>query len=274
MLQISLDSSRADPDAAPSSPLARLVLSRSGLLAARLLVIALIFVAWELASDSIIPSFWIGRPSEIFQTLGQWLVDGTLWHHAQATLTAMALGYLLGCIGGVGAAFALGFFPSVQAVVMPYVAAVYSIPKIALAPLLIIAFGIGIESKIALAAITVAFLLLYSTLGGLRAVDRDMTEALQLMGASEREIALKVLVPTAIPWIFTGMRIAVRYALTAVVLGELIAANQGLGYLIEANAGEFNATGVFAGILILVVFSVGITEVLTWIEASSSSEPT
>jgi NitT/TauT family transport system permease protein len=158
----------------------------------------------------------------------------------------------------------------VDAVVQPFIVALYSLPKIALAPLLIIVFGIGISSKIALVCVTVGFLVLFNTLSGLRSVDHDVVDALQIMGADRREIALKVLVPTALPWIFTGMRIAVRYALTATVLGELIAANEGLGYLIDAKAGEFDATGVFAAIILLVVCSVTVTEILTWLESSTS----
>jgi NitT/TauT family transport system permease protein len=262
--------SRADPDDAPPSLAMRLLASRSGLLVARIGVILLIFVLWQLMSDTLIPAFWISKPSEIFALLGQWLLDGTIWHHAKATLLAMAIGYAMGCAGGVGAGFLLGWFPRVDAVVQPFIVALYSLPKIALAPLLIIVFGIGISSKIALVCVTVGFLVLFNTLSGLRSVDHDVVDALQIMGVDRREIALKVLVPTALPWIFTGMRIAVRYALTATVLGELIAANEGLGYLIDAKAGEFDATGVFAAIILLVVCSVTVTEILTWLESSTS----
>ena len=151
---------------------------------------------------------------------------------------------------------------------MPYVAGLYALPKIALAPLLVILLGIDIPSKVALVAITTLFLVLYSTRDGLRDVDRDLVGTLQLMGADRGEIVRKVLIPATLPWIFTGLRVAVRYSFTAAVLGELIAANQGVGYLIEANAGLYNATGVFAGVFVIVALSVGITELLTRAEGA------
>jgi NitT/TauT family transport system permease protein len=153
----------------------------------------------------------------------------------------------------------------------PFLTALYALPKIALAPLLIIALGIGHESKIALVAITVLFLILNSTLSGVRSIDRDLVSAVKLMGATRGEVARKVLIPAALPWIFTGMRISVRYAFTGTLLAELIAANQGLGFLIEYNSGIFNATGAYAAVLALVIVSVTMAELLGRLEAALPS---
>jgi NitT/TauT family transport system permease protein len=142
----------------------------------------------------------------------------------------------------------------------------YALPKIALAPLFVIVLGIGIASKVALVAITVFFLVLTSTLDGVRNVDRDLVQALSLMGATRTEVIRKALVPAALPWIFTGMRIAVRYAFSNTLLAELIASNRGIGYLIEYYSGTFDAAGAYAAILVLVMCSVGLTEVLSRIE--------
>ena len=117
-------------------------------------------------------------------------------------------------------------------------------------------------------AITVFFLVLNSTLDGVRNVDRDLTQALSLMGATRSEVIRKVLLPAALPWIFTGMRISVRYAFTNTLLAELISANKGIGFLIEYYSGIFDATGTYTAILVLVIMSVGLTEVLSWIERS------
>src|SRR5262249_48968999 len=169
------------------------------------------------------------------------VADGSLWRHLEGTLLAMLLGYAIGCAAGVAGGLLLGFMPFVQRVLTPYLAGLYALPKIALAPLFIILFGIDIESKVALVAITVFFMLLYSTLDGVRDSDPDLARGLELMGATRREIGIKLLVPATLPWIFTGMRISVRYALTATILGEIIGANRGVGFLIEANAGQYNA---------------------------------
>ncbi|MBV8169036.1 MAG: ABC transporter permease [Alphaproteobacteria bacterium] len=258
-----------EPGAAPRGTLARLVVTTPGLIVARLLIVGAILLAWELASGDLLPPFWFSSPSAIAGRLVQWLGDGTLWRHLEATLTAMIVGYGVGCAIGIATGLLLGFMPFVQRVLTPYLSGLYALPKIALAPLFIILLGIDIESKIALVAITVFFLLLYSTLDGVRDVDRDLIQALGLMGANRREIARKVLVPATMPWVFTGMRIAVRYALTAAILGEVIGANRGIGYLIEASAGQYNATGVFAAVLVLVVCCVGLTELLTRAERST-----
>jgi NitT/TauT family transport system permease protein len=258
-----------EPGAAPRGALARWLVTTQGLVVARLVIVGAILLAWELLSGSVLPPFWFSSPSAIAGRLVVWLDDGTLWRHLEATLTAMIAGYVIGCAIGIASGLLLGFMPFVQRVLTPYLSGLYALPKIALAPLFIILLGIDIESKIALVAITVFFLLLYSTIDGVRDVDRDLVQALNLMGASRREIAQKVLVPATLPWVFTGMRIAVRYALTAAILGEVIGANRGIGYLIEASAGQYNATGVFAAVLVLVVCCVGLTEALTRAERST-----
>jgi NitT/TauT family transport system permease protein len=154
--------------------------------------------------------------------------------------------------------------------VTPYLSGLYCLPKVALAPLFVIVLGIDLGSKIALVAITVFFLILYSTLDGIRDVDRDLVQSMRLMGATRSEVSAKVLIPGCLRWVFSGMRIAVRYAFTAAVLGEVIAANRGIGYLVEANAGQFNSTGVFAAVLVLVLCSLTLSEALTRWEATTT----
>jgi NitT/TauT family transport system permease protein len=261
----------ADRDVDPRPRLVRLILTTPGLVVSRVLIVGAVLLAWELASGPLLPPFWFSRPSAIVARLAQWLADGSLWGHLEATLLAMGVGYAIGCVAGIALGLALGFMPFVQRVLTPYFAGLYALPKIALAPLFIILFGIDIESKIALVAITVFFMLLYNTLDGVRDVDADLARALRLMGASSREIGVKLMIPGALPWIFTGMRISVRYALTAAILGEVIGANRGVGYLIEASAGQYNATGVFAAVLVLVVCCVALTELLTRAESTTRS---
>ncbi len=226
---------------------------------ARLLIVTAIVGVWEYAPVSKQIKFWLSSPSKILGTLWGWIVDGSLWSHLGATLSVMSTGYVVGCFMGITLGLMLGFLPRVYRVMSPYIAAFYALPKIALAPLFIILLGIGMSSKVALVAITVFFLLLNNTIDGIRDVDKDLVESLRLMGATRGE----VLVPSALPWIFTGARISVRYAFTSTLLAELIASNRGLGFLIEFNSGNFNATGSYAAILVLVIFSVALTETLT-----------
>lgn len=237
----------------------------------RLCIVAAVLAMWEYAPVSRQIKFWLSSPSQILSTLWGWIADGSLWAHLGATLSVMVTGYIVGCAVGIGLGLLFGFMPRLYRVLVPFVAAFYALPKIALAPLFIILFGIGMSSKVALVAITVFFLLLNSTIDGIRDVDRDLVESLRLMGATRMEVLRKVLLPSALPWIFTGARISVRYAFTATLLAELIAANRGLGFLIEYNSGNFNSTGSYAAIVVLVAFSVTLTEILIRLQAFAAT---
>ncbi len=241
----------------------RAAASGARIVVTRLVIIAAMIAAWEFAPVSKQIKFWLSSPSQIVGTLWGWVIDGSLWNHLGATLSVMATGYVVGCVAGIGIGFLLGLMPRVYRVLSPFVSAFYALPKIALAPLLIIVLGIDMASKVALVAITVFFLLVNNTIDGIRDVDADLVQSLRIMGASRSEVLRKILLPSALPWIFTGARISVRYAFTSTLLAELIAANRGLGFLIEFHSGNFNATGSYAAILVLVLFSVALTEILT-----------
>jgi NitT/TauT family transport system permease protein len=264
---------RAEPAtlAAPVAPasLASFLSTTLGRTIARLLLVLIILAAWEYQPSASL-RFWMSGPVEIVSRLGRWLVDGSLWGNVGSTLLAMSLGYVIGTGVGIVLGLVFGLMPRLHRVLSPYITALYAMPKIALAPLFVIVLGIGIASKVALVAITVFFLVLNSTLDGVRNVDRDLVRALSLMGATRSEVIVKVLVPATLPWIFTGMRIAVRYAFTNTLLAELIASNSGIGFMIEYYSGVFDATGTYAAILVLVIMSVGLTELLTQIEARMS----
>lgn len=259
MSQVALTAAR------PSRSMTGFVATMPGRIAARLLVMGGLLAVWQFAPGKAL-RFWMSGPADIVARLWGWVVDGSLWEHLGATLTAMTLGYAIGTAVGISLGLLFGFLPKLHRVLSPYIAALYAMPKIALAPLFIIVFGIGIESRVALVAITVFFLILNSTLDGVRNVDRDLIQALNLMGATRTEVIQKVLLPAALPWIFTGMRISVRYAFTNTLLAELISANKGIGFLIEYYSGIFDATGTYAAILVLVIMSVGLTELLSWVE--------
>jgi len=260
-----------DATGAPPSPRAWLR-TPWGLAVVRIAILAAILAAWEAASGRIVSKYWASSPSAIAARLWSWIGDGSLWPHLSSTLIEMGAGYAIGCIAGVGVGLLLGFLPRAGRIAMPFLAGLYCLPKVALAPLFVILLGIDLASKIALVAISVFFIILYSTLDGIRDVDRDLVQAMRLMGATRREVSLRVLIPGCLRWVFTGMRIAIRYAFTAAVLGEVIAANRGVGYLVEAYAGQYNSTGVFAAVLVLVVCSLGLSEVLTRWEASAAEK--
>jgi NitT/TauT family transport system permease protein len=242
----------------------------AGRIGSRLAIVSLILLVWEYAPVARATRFWLSSPSLILSTLWGWVLDGTIWAHLQSTLLVMSEGYVLGCATGICIGFLLGFMPRLSRILAPLVASFYALPKIALAPLFVILLGVDNASKIALVAVTVFFLLLTATIDGVRHVERSMIDSIVLMGATRLEIIRKLLVWAALPWIFTGMRIAVRYAFTTTLLAELIAANRGLGFLIELNSGNFNTTGAYAAIMVIIICSVLLTELLSRLESRMS----
>ena len=226
--------------------------------------------AWQLASGRLIPKMFVSDPVSIGMTIAQWIQDGSLWNHVATSLITLLIGYVLGAAIGIAAGFLLGLMRFADRTLAPFIAAFYGLPKVALLPLFVIFLGIGIESKVALVAVVVAFLLFYNTRDGVRDIDPDLIDSLRLLGATQFEILRKVLFPAALPWIYTGLRVAVGYALTTTVVGEVLSSNRGIGYLIESSAGRFNSAGVFAAVVVLVVLSLIITATLSRMELSSS----
>ena len=248
--------------------IARLLTLPAGRAAGQILIVAALLAIWQFGSGHFLPRVWVSSPSAIIARLFSWFADGSIWVHLAATVSAAAAGYVIGSVAGIASGLLLGLSSRVEAVLSPLVVALYSLPKVALAPFFVIFLGIGIESKIALVAVTVYFLLLYNTLDGLHDLERSWASAYRLMGANKQEVVRYVMLPGIMPWVFSGLRIAVRYAFTAAVLGELIAGNEGIGYLIEHSAGNYNSSGIFAGVFVLVICSVGATQIISRAEKS------
>jgi NitT/TauT family transport system permease protein len=235
--------------------------------AARVALFVVFVALWQLGSNlnlfdpGVVPS-----PLAIWQHLMKWSLDGTLWFHSWITIQETVAGFLLGAIGGIVFGFAIGRYPALAEVLDPFILAIYSVPKVALAPLFLVWFGIGISMKIVLAAVTVLFIVFFNTLAGVRNVDRDLVDAVWLMGAKPRDILLKVLVPSAMSWALTGVRIAIPYALIGAIIGELIASNRGIGYLISSAASSYDTAGVFAALIVLTVLAMLLNAVVDEID--------
>jgi NitT/TauT family transport system permease protein len=266
-LTTALQGNTRDTPATGTAARLREALSRpAGVVALRILLFVLIVGAVEIFPWPASAKLWMIKPSAIVQTAWAWFVEGLVWKHLSSTLVTMSLGYVTGCVLGICGGLLLGLLPRVNRILTPFLAAANALPKIALAPLLIIVFGLGYASKVPLVAATVFFLVLSSTLDGVKNADLDTLDCMKIMGATRIEQICKVLLPSALPWVFMGMRISVRYAFTNTILAELIGANSGLGYLIESHASQFDATGTYAAVLILVIVSVSLTEILVKLE--------
>ncbi len=233
----------------------------------RVLFGVLVLLGWQLASGRLVDEFWISTPLDIAARLSEWVATGALAHHTVVTLEEALGGLLVGGLAGVVLGFVLGQQALLSRILDPYVTAVYSLPKVALAPLFILWFGIGMTAKVAFSAVVVFFLVFFNTYAGVRDVDGDLLDVVRIMGGKRRHLLVKVVVPTALAWIFLGFKVAIPYALIGAVVAEIVASNRGLGYLVEHSAGQFDTTGVFAALFVLVVVSTVLNESLARAEA-------
>jgi NitT/TauT family transport system permease protein len=227
------------------------------IMAARVVVFAVVIGLWQAGSDlRLIDATVVPSPFAIWASLVKIALNGQLAFHSWITIQETLAGFAIGAVGGIVLGFAIGRYPALAEVLDPFILAIYSVPKVALAPLFIVWFGIGIFMKIVLAAVTVLFIVFFNTLAGVRNVDRDLVDAVWLMGAKPRDVLLRVLVPSAMSWALTGVRIAIPYALIGAIIGELIASNRGIGYLISSAASGYDTAGVFAALIVLTVLAM------------------
>lgn len=211
---------------------------------------------WQWSSGRLIRAIYVSRPSDIAIRLYQAFATGEILPDLATTAEELVLGYVAGVACGVVCGYVLGRAPRMAAIFEPYVMAFYGIPKIALAPLFIIWFGIGLWSKVALAATMVFFLVFYNVYMGVRSVDRELVNMTMLMGASESQLTRHVYLPAAAPFVIMGMRMAIPYSVIGVIVGEFTSSVQGLGLFISQASSNYDPAGVFAGIAILLLFVV------------------
>jgi NitT/TauT family transport system permease protein len=215
-------------------------------------IVLLLF--WQWASGRLIRTVYISRPTDIAVRLYEEFATGAILPDLATTAEELILGYVIGVAVGIIGGYTLGRAPRLARIFEPYVMAFYGIPKIALAPLFIIWFGIGLWSKVALAATMVFFLVFYNVYMGVRSVDRELIHITMIMGASESQLTRHVYLPAAAPFIIMGMRMAIPYSVIGVIVGEFTSSVKGLGLLISQASSNYDPAGVFAGIAILLCF--------------------
>jgi NitT/TauT family transport system permease protein len=202
----------------------------------------------------LISLFFLSRPSLIAAKFWTILIDGTLLTNMAITTGEAVSGFVIGGAAGALIGLALGRSRMLAETLDPFIVAFYSLPKVALAPMFILWFGVGYQMRILFTAVIVLFLVFLSTYTGVRNVSRELVTVFRLMGANERHLLQMVIVPSAFSWIFAGLRLSVPYALIGAIVAEILAGNAGLGYLVEHAAAQFDTAGVFAalaGVMIL-----------------------
>jgi len=213
----------------------------------QILVFVVLVAIWQVLSMTL-GSYWVGSPWGVATRFAAGIADGALLRQASYTVIEAAAGFVLGALPAVALPFALRRLPIATAILDPFMVGGYGAPKLALAPLFILWFGIGIESKIALVAVTVFFIVYFSTQAGIRALDAGLVRMAQIVGASEQHVARHIVFPGAVPYVFAGLRLAMPYAIGGAIIAELISANRGLGYLLQLGAMNFDTTGIFVAL--------------------------
>ncbi|WP_341895734.1 ABC transporter permease [Ferrovibrio terrae] len=239
---------------------------RWGIRIGQVLIGLAILGIWQFASGRLIDDFFISSPIAVAVKLWIWTRNGTLANAFAYTMQAMVLGFIIGSVSGFIIGFLLGRSDTAAKLFDPYITAIYCLPKIALAPLLIMWFGIGLESKVAMAALIVFFLVFLNTFAGVRDVSAIHINAARIMGANGWQLLRYVIFPSAAAWVLTGLKVSVPYALIGAVVGELISSNRGIGFLIGQASGMFDTAGVFAGLVVLAVTGMVLNSALKALE--------
>ncbi|KVC81493.1 ABC transporter permease [Burkholderia ubonensis] len=250
---------------------ARLRRRRQLIIGLRIAVLVVVLGGWELAARlKWIDSFFFSQPTLIFAQIQDWFVNGTsqgpLLTQVWVTLEETTIGFLIGSVAGVICGIVLGRNKLMADVFGLYIQIANSIPRVVLGSVFVIALGLGMASKIALAVVMVFFVVFGNAFQGVREADRYLIANAQILGASRRQITTSVVIPSALSWILASLHVSFGFALVGAVVGEFLGSKQGIGLLISTAQGAFNASGVFAAMIVLAVVALAADYLLTWLE--------
>jgi sulfonate transport system permease protein len=233
--------------------------------------IALVALAsWQwLVKARLLDPFFVSRPTDIAARIGAWVRSGAIWGHLFVTLEEALLGLVVGAVLGIALGFVLARSPLVARICDPYITMLNGVPRVVLAPIFLLWFGLGIWSKVALAVTLVFFVMFFNTFQGVRDADRVLVDNARMLGASERQLVRHVLIPSALTWIFSSLHTSLGFAMVGAVVGEYLGSARGMGYVIAQAEGTFDTTGVFAGMVVLasvvVAAGLGVTRLENWL---------
>lgn len=237
----------------------------------RLAILVVVLGGWELSARmEWIDPFFFSQPSLIVIQIYDWIMEGTsqgpLWVQVMVTLEETVLGFLLGSVFGVIAGILLGRNKLLSDVFSIYIQIANSIPRVVLGSIFVISLGLGMASKVALAFVMVFFVVFGNAFQGVREADRYMIANAQILGASRRQVTTAVVIPSALSWILASLHVSFGFALVGAVVGEFLGSRQGIGLLISTAQGAFNASGVFAAMIVLAVVALAADYLLTTLE--------
>jgi NitT/TauT family transport system permease protein len=220
----------------------------------------------EIFANPPLPPFFFSTPLDVAGRIVKWFSDGTIWRHLWVTLVEALLAFAIGSIAGVLIGFWFARKPLVAAVFDPYVKMANALPRVVLAPIFALWFGLGIASKVALGVTLVFFIVFFNVYQGVKEVSQTVLANARMLGMTERQLMRHVYWPSALSWMFSSLHTSVGFAVVGAVVGEYLGSAAGLGYLIQQAEGVFDVAGVFAGMFVLAVFVVAIDACVTAIE--------
>jgi ABC-type nitrate/sulfonate/bicarbonate transport system permease component len=231
------------------------------------LAVAVFLTIWEAAVRfGWISPLFTSSPSRIVTTAVQMFADGGIFYDLQVSGFEFVAGYGLAVLVGVPLGILMGWYRRLNAVLDPFVSALYATPRIALLPLLMIWFGIGFASKIAIVFLGAVFPILVNTITGVRTIDADFVKVARSFGCSDRQLFLTVALPSSVPLLLSGLRLGLGHALIGIVVGEMYGAAHGIGFLISTSGARFQTDKVMVGIIIIAFAGIAMTELLRAIE--------
>ena len=251
---LGLDAQAAEAGTAIAGPSRRRFLSRDRLIGATAVVVVL--GLWQLVvTTGMVGNFLLASPSQVAVALYDLFAKDNFLTQVGVSAYQFALGYAFSVTVGVTLGLLMGWFRPVSAALQPLVSAMYSTPHVALIPLFVVWFGVGNNSKIAIVFIAAVFPVLLNTIAGVQTADKDLLQMAHAFGASRRQLFKTILLPAAVPFIMTGLRLAMGVAIVLMVVGEMLAGTDGIGYVIQ-NAGQtFQIAQIFAGVVVVAVAS-------------------
>ena len=247
-------------------------MTRAKLLACQLLVAIVIIGGWYLATSTHVfgnprtAAFFFANPVSVAARIVKWFADGSIWYHLWVTLSESLLAFFIGAIGGIVFGFWFARRPMVAAVFDPYVKAANALPRVVLAPIFALWFGLGIWSKVALGVTLVFFIVFFNVYQGVKEVSPTVLANARMLGMNERQLLRHVYIPSALSWMFSSLHTSVGFAVVGAVVGEYLGSAAGLGYLIQQAEGVFDVTGVFAGMFVLMAFVLIVDWLMTKVE--------
>ena len=248
-----------------------------------------VFAFWHLMTHPLLVSeefarttaFFFGRPHVVLQKVWEWFAGGKIYEHLLVTLIETLAAFAAGTALGLGIGLWLALSPTASALADPYIKSMNAMPRVILAPIFAVWFGLGMLSKVALGITLVFFIVFFNVYQGVKEVSPVVLNNARMLGANARQLLRTVYVPSAMSWVFSSLHTSVGMAFVGAVVGEYLGSARGVGYLILQAEGAFDINTVFAGILVLTAFALALdavvtaveTRLLVWRPAQGETEP-